>query len=54
VKDAVDEKYSPAHIRNVSEIGLVFPIESFQKDVDNFRKLFPIPHFDKQLLLAAF
>jgi hypothetical protein len=54
LKDAVDEKYSPAHIRNVSEIGLVFPIKSFQKDVDNFRKLFPIPYFDKQLPLQYF
>ena len=54
LKDAVDEKYSPAQIRNVSEIGLVFPIESFQKDVDNFRKLFPIPYFDKQLPLQHF
>ena len=28
------DKFSSAHIRNISEIGLVLSAENFQKDVD--------------------
>ena len=36
------------HIRNVSEIGLVFPVKSFDTDINNLLKQYPLAYFDKQ------
>jgi len=46
--DIADEKFSSVHIRNVSEIGLVLPLKSFDADVNNLLKQFPLYYFDKQ------
>lgn len=48
LNDIVDEKFSSNHIRNVSEIGLVFPVKSFDSDVNKFLEQYPISYFDKQ------
>jgi hypothetical protein len=48
LNDIVDEKFSSKHIRNVSEIGLVFPVESFDTDVNNLLSQYPLRYFDKQ------
>ena len=54
LNDIVDEKFSFAHIRNVSEIGLVFPVESFDEDVNKLIKRFSIYYFDKQPPMPLF
>jgi len=48
LNDIVDEKFSSAQIRNVSEIGLVFPVESFDNDVDKLLEQYPLSYFNKQ------
>ena len=48
LNDNVDEKFSSNHIRNVSEIGLVFPLESFDRDVNKILKQYPLSYFVKQ------
>lgn len=46
--DVADEPFSAAHIRNVSEIGLVFPLIDFDIDINNLLKQYPLIYFDKQ------
>ena len=48
MNDIVDETFSSAHIRNVSEIGLVLPVKSFDNDVNMLLGKYPITYFDKQ------
>lgn len=48
LNDTVDENFSCAHIRNVSEIGLVFPVKSFDSDVNKLLEQYPLSYFDKQ------
>jgi hypothetical protein len=48
LNDIVEEKFSSAHIRNISEIGLVFPVKSFDNDVDKLLENYPCSYFDKQ------
>jgi hypothetical protein len=48
LNDVTDEPFSAEHIRNVSEIGLVFPVKSFDGDVNKLLEQYPLSHFDKQ------
>jgi hypothetical protein len=48
LNDVADERFSGAHIRNVSEIGLVFPVKSFDLDVNKLLKQYSLAYFDKQ------
>ena len=54
LSDNVSEKFSSNHIRNVSEIGLVFSESSFQKDTDELLQHYSIPYFNKQPPLPQF
>jgi hypothetical protein len=46
--DVADEPFSAAHIRNVSEIGLVFRVKDFDAGINNLLKQYPLSYFDKQ------
>lgn len=48
LNDIADEKFSSVHIRNVSEIGLVFPVKSFDTDVNKLLEQYPLSYFNKQ------
>jgi hypothetical protein len=48
LNDVADEPFSARHIRNVSEIGLVLPVNNFDTDVNNLLKQYPLIYFDKQ------
>ena len=54
LNDNAKDKFSSAHIRNISEIGLVLSAENFQKDVDKLMLQYPLPYFDKQPPLPQF
>lgn len=46
--DTAGESFSSMHIRNVSEIGLVFPVKSFDTNVNNLLSQYPLDYFAKQ------
>jgi hypothetical protein len=48
LNDTADEPFSAACIRNVSEIGLVFPVRSFDTDINSLLQQYPLSYFDKQ------
>jgi hypothetical protein len=48
LNDIEETAFSSAHIRNVSEIGLVFPVKSFDSDVNKLLENYPISYFAKQ------
>jgi catechol-2,3-dioxygenase len=48
LKDNAVEKFSSAQIRNISEIGLVLPEESFDNEVNEFMQRFSLSYFNKQ------
>jgi hypothetical protein len=54
LNDIASEKFSSKLIRNISEIGLVLPADSFQSEVDKLLQTYPLPYFDKQPPLAQF
>ena len=54
LQDDVIESFSPKHLRNVSEIGAVFPQASFDKDVKDFVKEYNLDYFSKQPPLEYF
>jgi len=54
LNDILEETFSSAHIRNISEIGLVFSADTFQKDVEQLLLQYPLPYFDKQPPLPQF
>lgn len=54
LNDTAGEKFSSAHIRYVSEIGLVFPIKRFDSDVNKLLKQYPLVCFDKQQPMPYF
>lgn len=54
LNDNIDEKFSSNLIRNISEIGLVFPQNSFQHEVDKILTQYHLPYFDKQPPLPQF
>lgn len=54
LNDIIEENFSSAHIRNISEIGLVLSADNFQRDVDQLLLQYPLPYFDKQPPLPQF
>jgi hypothetical protein len=49
-----EERFSPKNIINVSEIGLVFPDKSFDKEIDSIMKEYSLDYFEKQPPLPQF
>lgn len=54
LEDVEGEIFSSIHIRNVSEIGLVFPSGTFDIDVNKLLEQYPISYFNKQPPLPQF
>lgn len=54
LKDNVDKPFSSRQIRNISEIGIVFPADNFDKEVDALMKNYSLDYFDKQPALPQF
>src|SRR4030095_11815727 len=52
--DIINEPFSSKHIRNVSEIGLVFPESSFQRSIEQLLKDHKLEYFSKQPPLEKF
>jgi catechol-2,3-dioxygenase len=52
--DNASDPFSPIQIRNVSEIGIVFPQDTFEKDVKELMNNFPLEYFDKQPPMKQF
>ena len=54
LNDIIDEPFSSKHIRNVSEIGLVFPEKGFQRSIEQLLKDHKLEYFSKQPPLEKF
>jgi len=54
LNDIIDEPFSSKHIRNVSEIGLVFPEDGFQRSIERIMKEHRLEYFSKQPPLEKF
>jgi hypothetical protein len=54
LNDIINEPFSPRHIRNVSEIGLVFPEKGFQRSIEQMMKDYNLEYFSKQPPLEKF
>ena len=54
LNDITEEIFSSKLIRNISEIGLVFPGDSFQNDVNKLLQQYPLHYFAKQPPLPQF
>jgi catechol-2,3-dioxygenase len=54
LNDNVEEMFSPAHLRCVSEVGIVFPKSTFDEDVKKLLSRYPLQYFDKQPPLEQF
>ncbi len=54
LNDTSETSFSSKHIRNISEIGIVFPLTNFDEHVNSVMKNFSINYFDKQPSLAHF
>jgi hypothetical protein len=54
LEDDVDEPFSCKHIRNISEIGLVFEADNFDSSVKQLLETFPVHYFKKQPPLPHF
>ena len=54
LNDTVDTPFFSGHIRNISEIGIVFPSDTFDADVDILRSRFSLAYFNKQPPLRHF
>jgi hypothetical protein len=54
LKDIAEESFSASLIRNVSEIGLVFPAFSFDEQVNQFLSIWNLSYFIKQKPLEEF
>ena len=52
--DEVDETFSAKHIRNVSEIGVVFNTEQFDVSVNKLMRQYQLEYFSKQQPLKHF
>ena len=46
--DTTSEPFSALQIRNISEIGIVLPIEKFDKEVDDLLQKFQMNYFSRQ------
>lgn len=49
-----DEPFSSKQIRNVSEMGIVFPANTFDEQVDALLKQFSLDYFEKQTPMPQF
>jgi len=54
LNDNPGEVFSSAQIRNVSELGIVFPVKSFDEDVKAMMKEYSLDYFNKQPPLEHF
>ena len=54
LNDIINEPFSAKHIRNVSEIGLVFPEKDFQRSIEQLLKDHNLQYFSKQPPLEKF
>jgi len=54
LNDIINKPFSSKHIRNVSEIGLVFPESTFQKSIEQLLKDHNLEYFSKQPPLEKF
>ena len=54
LEDDIDEPFSCKHIRNISEIGLVYDVDDFDGKVQQLLKTFPVHYFKKQPPLPHF
>lgn len=54
LNDIINEPFSSKHIRNVSEIGLVFPEKGFQRSIEQMLKDYKLEYFSKQPPLEKF
>ncbi len=54
LNDIIDEPFSSKHIRNVSEIGLVFPEDGFQRSIEQLMEDRNLEYFSKQPPLEKF
>ena len=54
LNDIINEPFSSKHIRNVSEIGLVFPEKGFQRSIEQILKDYKLEYFSKQPPLEKF
>ena len=54
LNDIVDEPFSSRHVRSVSEIGLVFPEQTFKQSIEKIRKDYQLAYFSKQPPLESF
>lgn len=54
LNDFSNEPFSSRQIRNISEMGLVFPEGNFNKEVNDFLQKFELSYFDKQQPMAHF
>lgn len=52
--DMIEESFTSKHIRNVSEIGVVFPSDDYDRDVQRLLKSYALSYFAKQPPLAQF
>lgn len=52
--DIASEAFSPMQIRNVSEIGIVFPQDTFDEDANSLMNDYPIQYFNKQPPMKQF
>lgn len=54
LEDNVDEMFSPSQLRCVSEIGIVFPLASFDEENKKLLSSYPLKYFNKQPPLEHF
>ena len=54
LNDFINEPFSSKHIRNVSEIGLVFPEPGFQRSIEQILEDHKLEYFSKQPPLEKF
>lgn len=54
LEDFVDEPFSSIHVRNVSEIGLVFPAQNFKRSIEKMMQDHQLTYFAKQPPLESF
>ncbi|HSN09904.1 MAG TPA: hypothetical protein VLS85_12770 [Hanamia sp.] len=52
--DSSNDSFSSEQLRNVSEIGIVFPLKTFDEDVKAMMKEYSLDYFNKQLPLEHF
>ena len=54
LNNPVEKTFSTAQIKNISEIGIVFPYDTFDEDVKKMIKEYSLDYFDKQPPLEHF